>query len=107
MRINTLSFSSDGSRVAYGCNDGTVGILNLKTKKKDIMQTTHGANGIVSVQFNNNDSLLGSASIDGTVNVLTLGAAPSTAPSLVVLMDQEPKSVRSISLMILSSESPA
>jgi len=39
--VTDVQFSHDSTNVGYGCSNGTVGILNLKTKKKDIIMTTH------------------------------------------------------------------
>ena len=56
--------------MAYGCSNGTVGILNLKTKKKDLIMTSHRSGiPIVAVHFNMNDTLVASASTEGTIFV--------------------------------------
>ena len=57
--------------MVFGCSDGTVGILNLKTKKKEQFITNHKYGyPIVGVTFNcNKDELLASGSADGTITV--------------------------------------
>ena len=68
--VTDVEFSHDSLSVGYGCSNGTVGILNLKTKKKDLILTTHKPGmPIVAVHFNMNDTLIASASIDGSVHV--------------------------------------
>jgi len=43
--------------VAFGCSDGAVGFIELATKKKDLVATTHQAGfPIVAVQFSQSDS---------------------------------------------------
>jgi hypothetical protein len=39
--VTDVSFNQESSKVAFGCSDGNVGVLNLKTKKKDILTTNH------------------------------------------------------------------
>ncbi len=66
--MTDVCFSSDSVCVAIGCSDGTVWTLNLKTKKKDMVSTSHKPGiPIQSVQFNNNDAYLASATIDGLI----------------------------------------
>jgi WD40 repeat protein len=72
--VTDVSFNQESSRVAFGCSEGTVGVLNLKTKKKDILTSSHSkGQPIVAVQFNSNDQLLASGSSDGTICVMGLG----------------------------------
>jgi WD40 repeat protein len=72
--VTEVQFNADSTKVVFGCSGGSVGILNLKTKKKDQFVTnhTHGY-PIVGVTFNcNKDELLASGSADGTISVQSI-----------------------------------
>lgn len=72
--MTDVTFSQDGTSIGYGLSNGKVGILSLKTKKKDFIMTTHSqGNRIVAVHFNMNDTLIASASVDGTICVNGVG----------------------------------
>ena len=54
--ITDVCFDFFNTKVGYGCSNGIVGIFNLKSKKKDIMSTTHQVGfPVIAVTFNNND----------------------------------------------------
>lgn len=76
MSVTDVAFTNlDSQRVGYGCSDGQVGILNLKSKKKDMLATGHqGGSPIVATQFNLNDHILASAFADGAISVITFTA---------------------------------
>ena len=81
MSINDVCFSSNSCLVAFGCSDGSIGVLNLVTKKID-MQGLSGAHQpgvqVCAVSFNNNDTLLASASVDGLICVRNLSSPTNT-----------------------------
>lgn len=54
--ITDVCFDISNTTVGYGCSNGIVGIFNLKSKKKDILNTTHQVGfPVIAVSFNNND----------------------------------------------------
>ena len=72
--ITDLCFSSKSSYIAFGCDDSSVGIVNVKAKRVESAINDHDtAYAIRSVSFNCYDSLLASASADGDliVNAIT------------------------------------
>lgn len=80
--MTDVKFSHDSTSVVYGCSNGTVGILNLKTKKKDLIITTHKQGvPIVAVHYNMNDTLVASASIEGSIFVQGTSESNKTAAS--------------------------
>lgn len=68
MTVTCVNFNQDSSKVVFGCSDGSVGLLNLKTKKKDVLSANH-KHAVVAVAFNCNDSMLASASDEGTIQI--------------------------------------
>lgn len=65
-----LCFSSKSTFLAYGCDDASVGIVNVRQKRVETALKDHdGAYYIKSVSFNCYDTLLASASSDGELIV--------------------------------------
>ena len=63
-----LSFSSTSTQIAFGCDNGSVGIFNLRTKELDTVFNDHLTGfKIVSVGMNCNDTELASVSETGTL----------------------------------------
>lgn len=83
MHITCLTFNNDSSKVAYGCTDGSTGILNLKTKKKDAIENNH-KHKVIGISYNNNDSLLASASVDGSICITNQGGKGATPEPLMI-----------------------
>ena len=66
-----VSFHPDSDRVAVGCADGTIKILDLVTGK-DVQILVGHTNTVYSVAFSTNPQRLASASADGTIRVWDL-----------------------------------
>ena len=72
--ITDVCFSSKSTFIAFGCDDASVGIVNIRQKRVETAIRDHDtAYSIRSVSFNCYDTLLASASSDGEliVNALT------------------------------------
>ena len=71
--------------MAFGCDDGSVGIVNVRTKKLELNIRDHDqAYQIRAVAFNCYDTLLASASSDGELIVNALSPNPSTSEQTAV-----------------------
>ena len=73
--ITDLCFSSQSVYIAFGCDDASVGIVNVRTKQLETLIRDHDqAYSIRAVAFNCYDNLLASGSSDGelVVNALSL-----------------------------------
>lgn len=78
--ITDICFSSKSTHLAFGCDDASVGIVNVRQKEVQIVITDHdSAYSIRSVSFNCYDTLLATASYDGelVVNQIYLDQDPS------------------------------
>ena len=76
--VTDVCFSSQSIYVAFGCDDASVGIVNVRSKNLELLLRDHDqAYQIRAVAFNCYDTLLASASSDGelVVNALTPDAA--------------------------------
>ena len=71
--VTDLCFSSQSVYIAFGCDDASVGIVNVRSKKLEAMIREHdSAYAVRAVAFNCYDTLLASASSDGELAVYSL-----------------------------------
>lgn len=78
----------DSTKVLFGASDGSVGMLSLKTKKKEqfIVNHRHGY-PVVSISFNcNKDEMLASGAVDGSITVQSM--LDEVKPILQVYTDE-------------------
>ena len=76
--MTDICFSSSSIMIAFGCDDASVGIVNVRSKKLEVVLRDHDqAYSIRAVAFNCYDTLLASGSSDGelVVNALTTDAS--------------------------------
>ena len=74
--VTDLCFSSKSTMIGFGCDDASVGILNMRIKEVEVILRDHDSGYAVrSVSINCVDSLIASASSDGEliVNALSFG----------------------------------
>lgn len=69
--VNALTFGKDSKRLVFGDEQGTVIIWDLE-EKSIVKQLTQHASKITDVKFNKDNSLLASASFDGTARVWSM-----------------------------------
>lgn len=75
--ITDIAFSATSVFIAFGCDDASVGVVNVRTKRVEASLRDHDpAYSIRAVSLNCYDTLLASGSSDGElfVNALTLDA---------------------------------
>lgn len=71
--ITDLCFSSQSVYIAFGCDDASVGIVNVRTKQLETLTRDHDqAYSVRAVAFNCYDTLLASGSSDGELVVCAL-----------------------------------
>ena len=71
--VTDVCFSSKSTFIAFGCDDASVGIVNIRQKRVETALRDHdAAYSIRSVTFNCYDTLLASASSDGELIVNAL-----------------------------------
>ena len=93
--VTDLCFSSKSSHIAFGCDDSSVGILNVKAKRVETAIRDHdSAYTIRSVSFNVYDSLLATASSDGelVVNQINLSESNQATENSRVFRDRSMRS---------------
>ena len=76
--ITDCCFSSNSVYIAFGCDDGSTGIVNVRSKNLEATIRDHdSAYSVRAVAFNCYDTLLASGSSDGelVVNALTADIA--------------------------------
>ena len=74
--MTDLCFSSKSTMIGFGCDDASVGILNMRIKEVEVILRDHDSGySVRSVSINCVDSLIASASSDGEliVNALSFG----------------------------------
>ncbi|KAB5589987.1 Vegetative incompatibility protein HET-E-1 [Ceratobasidium theobromae] len=67
--VRSITYSLDGSRVAYGCKDGSIGIRNIYDGSIIVDPFKAHTDAITSVAFSSDGSRLVSSSVDGTIHV--------------------------------------
>ena len=71
--VTDLCFSSQSVYIAFGCDDASVGIVNVRSKKLEAMIREHDSSfSMRAVAFNCYDTLLASACSDGELAVYSL-----------------------------------
>lgn len=71
--VTDIAFSSTSIYIAFGCDDASVGIVNVRSKKLETLVRDHDlAYSIRAVAFNCYDTLLASGSSDGELIVHAL-----------------------------------
>ena len=71
--MTDLCFSSQSVYIAFGCDDASVGVVNVRSKKLEVMIREHdSAYTMRAVAFNCYDTLLASGSSDGELAVYSL-----------------------------------
>lgn len=71
--MTDLCFSSQSVYIAFGCDDASVGIVNVRSKKMEVLIREHDtAFSMRAVAFNCYDTLLASACSDGELAVYSL-----------------------------------
>ena len=93
--ITDVCFSSKSTFMAFGCDDSSVGIVNIRQKRVETAIRDHDpAYSIRSVSFNCYDSLLASASSDGEliVNALTPNEESETQIANRIFRDRSMRS---------------
>ena len=71
--MTDLCFSSQSVYIAFGCDDASVGIVNVRSKKMEVLiRENDAAFSIRAVAFNCYDTLLASACSDGELAVYSL-----------------------------------
>jgi len=94
----------DSTKVLFGASDGSVGMLSLKTKKKEqfIVNHRHGY-PVMSISFNcNKDELLASGAADGSITVQSMG--DEVKPLIQVLTDEVSSSCGVIDIEVDSTK---
>mmetsp|Transcript_11876 Transcript_11876/g.15119 ORF Transcript_11876/g.15119 Transcript_11876/m.15119 type:complete len:207 (-) Transcript_11876:1530-2150(-) len=77
--ITDLCFSSNSVFIAFGCDDASIGIVNVRSKKLEAMIREHdSAYTVRAVAFNCYDTLLASGASDGELVVYSLTTDSST-----------------------------
>ena len=77
--ITDIAFSSTSILIAFGCDDASAGIVNVRSKKLETVIRDHDpAYSIKAVMFNCYDTLLATGSSDGELIVNSLDSDPST-----------------------------
>ena len=93
--ITDICFSSNSQYVAFGCDDGSVGIVNVRSKQPELSLRDHDqAYQIRAVAFNCYDTLLASASSDGEliVNALSPDQATQMQTAVKIFRDMQIRS---------------
>ena len=93
--ITDVCFSSKSTFIAFGCDDSSVGIVNIRQKRVETAIRDHDpAYSIRSVSFNCYDTLLASASSNGelVVNALTPDSANQTQSAVRIFRDMQIRS---------------
>ena len=68
--MTDVCFSSTSNYIAFGCDDSSVGIVNVRSKKLELILRDHDqAYSIRAVAFNCYDTLIASASSNGELVV--------------------------------------
>ena len=77
MGVTDAVFSSDSTKIAFGCDNGVVGIFNVKTKKIEHSFTDHQEDSeVIAVSFNKADTQIASATKQGEIIVRNYLASP-------------------------------
>lgn len=93
--ITDIAFSSTSILIAFGCDDASVGIVNVRSKKIETIIRDHDqAYSIRAVAFNCYDNLLASAASDGEliVNALETDSQTQEKSSVRIFRDKSQSS---------------
>ena len=93
--VTDVCFSSTSNYIAFGCDDSSVGIVNVRSKNLELILRDHDqAYSIRAVAFNCYDTLLASASSNGelVVNALTPDPANQAQNAVRIFRDMQIRS---------------
>ena len=93
--VADIAFSSQSVYIAFGCDDASVGIVNVRSKKLELMLRDHDqAYSTRAVAFNCHDTLLASASSDGEliVNALSVDNTTQEMSAVRIFRDMQIRS---------------
>jgi WD40 repeat protein len=88
--VTDVCFSSKSAQLCFGCDDGSMGILNIRQKAVEVEKRDHDPNySTRSVSFNCYDNLVCSGCSDGEIIVYQLGEEPGAK---IIFRDKSMKS---------------